>query len=50
MADADKRMLESEMQDVFVTDHKPIEKKFSTLSKSEDAEYYDDAGCDEAWW
>lgn len=40
MADADKRMLESEMQDVFVTDHKPIEKKFSTLSKSEDAEYY----------
>ena len=28
------------MKDVYVTDHKPVAKKFSTLSEEEDEEYY----------
>ena len=36
LADAKKQMLEEEMRDVYVTDHKPLVKKFSTLSEEED--------------
>jgi lipopolysaccharide biosynthesis glycosyltransferase len=37
---AEERMLQDELKDVYVTDHKPVAKKFSTLSDEEDAEYY----------
>lgn len=40
LADADRRMLEFEMADVYVTDHKPVAKKFSTLSAEEDEQYF----------
>ena len=33
-------MLERELKDVYVTDHTPKVKKFTTLSADEDAEYY----------
>ena len=33
-------MLERELKDVYVTDHTPTTKKFSTLSEQEDLEYY----------
>ncbi len=37
---ANQSQLEKNMSDVYVTDHKPVEKKFSTLSDEEDEEYY----------
>ena len=40
LAAAKRKMLEAEMKDVYVTDHKPQPKKFSTLSSEEDQEYY----------
>ena len=33
-------MLERELKDVYVTDHTPKVKKFSTLNTDEDLEYY----------
>lgn len=40
LANAEKQMLERELKDVYVTDHKPTVKKFSTLNEEEDVEYY----------
>jgi len=40
LAHTKQQMLEREMHDVYVTDHKHIAKKFSTLSAEEDMEYY----------
>ena len=40
LADAEKKMLERELKDVYVTDHTPTVKKFSTLNEDEDVEYY----------
>ena len=40
LADANRQLLEANLQDVYVTDHKPENKKFSTLSDQEDQEYY----------
>jgi len=40
MATADSKMLEYEMRDVYITDHKVKAPKFSTLSAQEDFEYY----------
>ena len=40
LANAKKQMLEDEMSKVYVTDHKPAVKKFSTLSEEEDQEYF----------
>ena len=40
LANAEKQMLERELKDVYVTDHTPTTKKFSTLSEQEDLEYY----------
>ena len=40
LAEADQRMLAQELSDVYVTDHKPAVKKFSTLSDEEDEEYF----------
>jgi len=34
-------MLESELKDVYVTDHKAKALKMTTLSEEEDAEYYE---------
>ena len=36
----DQQMAEAELKDVYVTDHKPLVKKYSTLSDEEDMEYY----------
>jgi len=38
--DAEDRMLEMNLKDVYVTDHKPVTKKFVTQSEEEDLEYY----------
>lgn len=38
---AEQSQLERNMADVYVTDHKPVPKKFSTLSEEEDQEYYE---------
>lgn len=38
--DAERKMLEVEMRDVYVTDHKHKAAKYSTLSAEEDLEYY----------
>jgi hypothetical protein len=40
LEDAEQQMLEYNMKNLYVTDHKPVAKKFSTLSDEEDAEYY----------
>ena len=40
LADADRKVLEYELEDVYVTDHTPVIKKFSTLNSDEDLEYY----------
>ena len=40
LKDADRQMLETELEDVYVTDHTPKSKKFSTLSEEEDQEYF----------
>ena len=40
LENAKKQMLEEEMDEVYVTDHKPVTKKFSTLSEEEDQEYF----------
>lgn len=40
LAKAEDDMLEYELKDVYVTDHKPIAKRFSTLNEDEDNEYY----------
>lgn len=40
LENAKKQMLEEEMDEVYVTDHKPVAKKFSTLSEEEDQEYF----------
>ena len=37
---AEQTMLQDKLADVYVTDHKPVAKKFITLSEEEDAEYY----------
>ena len=36
----DQQMAEAELKDVYVTDHKPLVKKYSTLSDEEDMEYF----------
>lgn len=38
--DSEQELLDEEMKDVYVTDHKPVTKKFITLSDEEDLEYY----------
>ena len=40
LANAEKKMLERELKDVYVTDHVPTGKKFSTLNEEEDVEYF----------
>ena len=40
IANANKRMLAEEMKEVYVTDHKPVQKKYNTLSEEEDEQYY----------
>ena len=40
LAKAQQKEIEAQMKDVYVTDHKPVAKKFSTLSEEEDEEYY----------
>ena len=41
LEEADRKMLERELKDVYVTDHKAKAKKFSTLSDEEDQEYFE---------
>ena len=41
MKNAEQKQLEKSMKDVYVTDHKPVAKKYSTLSEEEDMEYYE---------
>ena len=40
LAEAQQKMLESELKDVYVTDHKHKAAKLTTLSEEEDLEYY----------
>jgi len=40
IAKANKRMLEEDLKEVYVTDHKPVAKKYNTLSEEEDQEYF----------
>lgn len=40
LADADRKMLEAELGDLHITDHKPKVRQFSTLNEEEDAEYF----------
>lgn len=40
LAEAEKKMQEYELRDVYVTDHKAKAAKFITLSAEEDIEYY----------
>lgn len=40
LEDIKSRQLEEELKDVFVTDHKPKDKKFTTLSSDEDELFY----------
>ena len=40
ISNAEKQMLERNLKDVYVTDHKPKVARFSTLNEDEDLEYY----------
>ena len=40
LKETDERIMKREMKDIYVTDHKPVDKKYTTQSEDEDLQYY----------